>query len=51
MTGLIFSGVDMLRRASLEELLLREERAEINKELRQGNCFLYLRRQTLRIMI
>lgn len=51
MTGVLFSAIDMFRRASLEELLIREERAEINKELRQGNCFLYFRRQTLRLMI
>lgn len=51
MTGLLFSAIDMMRRASLEEMLIKEERAEINKELRQGKCFLYLRRQALRLMI
>jgi len=40
MMGVIFSAADMFRRAALEELLIREERAEINKELRQGNCIL-----------
>jgi hypothetical protein len=32
--GVLFSGLDMMRRASLEELMHKEERAEINKELR-----------------
>lgn len=40
--GLIFSTLDMMRRAKLEEIMIREERAEINKELRQSIMFGYL---------
>jgi hypothetical protein len=36
LTGVLFSTMDMLRRAKLEEMMIREERAEINKELRQS---------------
>ena len=34
--GVIFSTMDMLRRAKIEEIMMREERAEINKDLRQS---------------
>lgn len=40
--GVIFSTMDMLRRAKLEEIMIREERAEINKELRQSILFCYV---------
>jgi hypothetical protein len=42
--GLMFSGIDMLRRAKLEHIMIMEERAEINKEFRQSNYWLICRR-------
>lgn len=34
--GVILSGVDVLRRIGLEEIMKREEQDEINKELRKS---------------